>query len=340
MRPLAAQFIGKHMEPFRIEVRFSDKDELQFFSHHLEEFFLVLHDEVELRLKTPDGLVVETLGPGDCAYFRSQLPHSISSIGAQPAETITLLYSGYGTTDTELGNATVQSAESPPTDFSEQIARRIQTLRRAEGVAMSELAADLGIALRRFRDFELGRRTPSIDLLLRLCVRFRRPIEYFLATTFAERPFSFVQRTADIGGIPVRTRRRLVDQGWTETQYRSLASGFGPRGMYPYYVKLRYSGGQNISLHEHHGQEFVYVLNGEVTLLTLCEGERVEERLSAGDVCFVDCTVPHRFIGKGLSPYDTSSAELIDVYWCPLGESYLFADDEGAQAEKQADPER
>jgi transcriptional regulator with XRE-family HTH domain len=336
MRPLASQFIGKHMEPFRIEVPFSGKDELQYFSHHLEEFFLVLHDEVELRLKTPDGLVVESLGPGDCAYFRSQLPHSISSIGAQPAETITLLYSGYGTTDTELGNATAQSADSPPADFTEQIAHRIQTLRQAEGVAMSQLAADLGIGLRRFKDVELGRRAPPIDLLLRLCVRFRKPIEYFLATTFTERPFSFVQRTADVGCIPVRTRRRLVDQSWAETQFRSLASGFGPRGMYPYYVKLHNPGGQNVSLHEHHGQEFVYVLNGEVTLLTVCEGERVEERLSAGDVCFVDSTVPHRFLGKGLSPYDNSSAELINVYWCPLGESYLFTEDEGNQTAKQA----
>jgi hypothetical protein len=86
---------------------------------------------------------------------------------------------------------------------------------------------------------ELGRRAPSIDLLLRICLRFRRPIEYFLAATFAERPFSFVQRAADIGYLSVRTRRRLVDRGWAETQFRSLASGFGPRGMYPYYAKLR-----------------------------------------------------------------------------------------------------
>lgn len=332
MRPLASPFIGKHMEPFRIEVPFAGAGDPRYLSHHSEEFFFVLHDEVELRLNTPDGLVVETLGPGDCAYFRSQLPHSIASIGSRPAETITVLFSGYGSTDTELGYARAISSDAPIGDFSEHIARRIETLRRAEGVSVNDLAAHLGIGPRRLKEIEQGRRTPSIDLLLRLCVRFRRPIEYFLVTTFTERPFCFVQRTADVGSIPVKTRRRLVDRGWTETQYRSLASGFGPRGMYPYYVKLRYSGGINISLHEHHGQEFLYVLNGEVTLLTTCEDRRVEERLSAGDVCFIDSTVPHRFLGKGLSPYDSSSAEVIDVYWCPLGESYLFSDDEAAPA--------
>jgi transcriptional regulator with XRE-family HTH domain len=341
MRPLAFQFIGKHMEPYRVEVPLIGENELQYLSHHLEEFFFVLHDEVELRVKTPDGLVIEPLGPGDCAYFRSQLPHAIRSIGARPAETISLLYSGYGTTDTEFGNATVQPADGPPGDFTKQIAHRIRALRQAEGVAIGDLARHLRIGLRRWKEIEQGRRVPSIHLLLRICLRFRRPIEYFLAATFTERPSLFVQRVADIARLPVQTRRRLVDRGWAETQFRSLASGFGPRGMYPYYVKLRYPGEPDITLHEHHGQEFVYVLNGEVTLLTVREGEHVEQRLSAGDVCFLDSTVPHRFLGKGLSPYDSSSAELIDVFWCPLGEGYLFADDEASHtAARQPDPER
>jgi transcriptional regulator with XRE-family HTH domain len=328
MRPLAFPFIGKHMEPFRIEVPLLGEHDLRYLSHHLEEFLVVLHDEVELRVKTPDGLVVEPLGAGDCAYFRPQLPHALRSTGARPAETISLLYSGYGTTDTEFGNATVDSADNRPGDLTRQIAHRIRTLRHAEGVTIDHLAADLRIGLRRLKEIERGRRVPSIDLLLRTCLRFRRPIEYFLTATFTERPFLFVQRAADIDSLPVRSRKRLVDSGWAETQYRSLASGFGPRGMYPYYVTLRSPGGPNITLHAHHAQEFVYVLNGEVTLLTVREGERVEERLSAGDVCFLDSTVPHRFLGKGLSPYDNSGAELIDVYWCPMGEDYLFADDE------------
>ena len=34
------------------------------------------------------------------------------------------------------------------------------------------------------------------------------------------------------------------------------------------------------------------------------------------------------FLGKGPSPYDNSGAELIDVYWCPMGEDCLSADNE------------
>jgi len=59
----------------------------------------------------------------------------------------------------------------------------------------------------------------------------------------------------------------------------------------------------------------------------------VSHRLSSGDMCFIDSTVPHRFLGTGVSPYEDSRAEVIDIYWCPLGESYLFADDSAPSAE-------
>jgi mannose-6-phosphate isomerase-like protein (cupin superfamily) len=173
------------------------------------------------------------------------------------------------------------------------------------------------------------------------CRRFRKPLEYFLSSNQHDGPPYFLQRASEIRQTPARTRRRLVDAGWSETQFRSLASGFGTRGMFPYYVKLRHPGHRyDISLHEHHGQEFVYVLNGQVTLVTILNGKRVTETMVAGDTCFIDSTVPHRFLGMGLSPYDESSAEIIDVYWCPLGESYLFEDDrsgDGSGQEQQGE---
>jgi hypothetical protein len=103
-----------------------------------------------------------------------------------------------------------------------------------------------------------------------------------------------------------------------------------------YVIKPRIPAHHAPTLHEHHGQEFVYVLNGEVTLNTLVDGKRYSEKLVAGDTCFIDSTVPHRFLGVGLSPYDESSAEMIDVYWCPLGESYLFEENRGGYSEPPA----
>ncbi len=327
LRPLADVFVGKHIEPFQVEVLPLADENLNFISHHQEEFFFVIRGRVEYLAETPDGLAKEILNPGDCMYFRSNLPHCIRSLEDQNAYSIHVLYSPYSTADSEHGETAIYFKNGAPKNLTEQIADQIATLRQARGMSMGEFARELAISVRQLAEIERGRKVVSIDLLLTACRRFRKPLEYFLSSTLLDRPFYFIQRASEIKRTPVRTRRRLVDAGWSETQFRSLASGFGPRGMYPYYVKLRHPGGHHMTLHEHHGQEFVYVLNGRVTLVTILDGKRAAETLVAGDTCFIDSTVPHRFVGMGLSPYDESSAEIIDVYWCPLGESYLFEDD-------------
>jgi len=50
-------------------------------SHHHEEFVFVLRERIELRLKTPDGLQVEKLEPGDCAYFGRTSPTACARWG-------------------------------------------------------------------------------------------------------------------------------------------------------------------------------------------------------------------------------------------------------------------
>jgi transcriptional regulator with XRE-family HTH domain len=324
LRPLADVFVGKHIEPFHLEVLRIADEEIRFISHHREEFLFVLRGDVECLIQTPDGLVRETLSPGDCMYLWSNLPHCIRSTSGQPAHAVDVVHLPYDTADSEHGDAAVYFKDGIPKNLTEQIADQIAGLRQGRGMSMGDFAHELDVSVRQLADIERGRRSVSIDLLIRACRRFRKPLEYFLESTVVNRPFYFVQRSADINRLPVRTRRRLQDEGWSDAQFRPLASGFGSRGMHPYYVKLQHSGPRDVTLHEHHGQEFVSVLTGEVTLITILDGERITERLSAGDTCFIDSTVPHRFLGTGLSPYEKSSAEVIDVYWCPLGESYLF----------------
>ena len=73
-RPLAGLFVGKQMEPLLAEIRALPDKDLHFIGHDHEEFMFVLRGEVEMILKTNEGLVTERLGPGDCVYFRSLPP--------------------------------------------------------------------------------------------------------------------------------------------------------------------------------------------------------------------------------------------------------------------------
>lgn len=327
-RPLAAPFVGKHMEPFQIHLLPSTQSE--FVSHGHQEFFVVQRGEVECLLKTPEGLVSERLGPGDCMYIWSRLPHCIHAAGDAPAESIHLLYTGYDTIDG--ADLTVVDA-TQATTLGQEIAFKVAALRRSEGRSLAEFGHLLDISPRRLHEIEQGRKPVSIEMLLRICHHFRKPLEYFFASIMVEKPFYSLVRAAEIGRLPPRTRRRMPDGSWAGSEFRSLAAGFGPRGMHPYHAKLRQPEGAEASLHVHHGQEFVYVVKGEVKLVTLVDGQPTTQMLAAGDMCFIDSTVPHRFIGMGVSPFEESSAEVIDVFWCPLGESYLFSEDGASTAD-------
>jgi transcriptional regulator with XRE-family HTH domain len=327
LRPIAPRFIGKHIEPFFIQVQPVCDEERQFICHHHEEFFFVLRGEVECALKTPDGLVTEVLGPGDCMYFWSYLPHCIRSTGPAAAQCVHLLYAAHGATESEFTDgsmAAVYFQDVSHKTLTVQIASKIRSLREARGMPAGEFAQSLGIGVRQLKDLEGGRRPVALDLLLRVCRELRKPPEYFLASTLVDRPFSYVLRASELASQPVQKRRAGDGSSDPLGMFKAMAQGFGNRGMYPYYGKLRPSKESLPTLYERHGQEFAYVLNGEVTLHTLEDGNRITERLSAGDSCFLDSTVPHRFVGVELSPYEHSGAEVINVFWCPLGENYLF----------------
>ena len=96
--------------------------------------------------------------------------------------------------------------------------------------------------------------------------------------------------------------------------------------MYPHFLRMLNVDLDTLTLHEHHGQEFIYILEGELELTTYTGGERVREVIHAGDSIYIDSTVPHLLRSWTRNPFSETSAEVIDVFWCPLGETYLFSD--------------
>ena len=335
LRPLAAPFVGKHFEPFQIEIRSVAEDDLRFISHHHEEFFFVLRGEVECLIKTPGGLVQEVLGPGDCIYFWSFLPHCLRSTTHDPATSVHVMCAAHGSTDSERSDGPtsdiVYFQDMSARTMTQQIAHKITAVRQARGLSLADFARDLEIGARQLSELERGRKPVSIQLLIRLCRRFRKPLEYFLAgTTTVDRPYHSMIRAKDIPDLPSRARRASVAGFGFDNEFRALAHEFPKRGMHPFYVRVTGQPEVDVPLHEHHGQEFVFVLNGEVTLVTVQDGEEVRQHLAAGDSCFIDSAVPHRFVGTGFSPYNLPHTELIDVFWTGLGEDYLFFGPEAA----------
>ncbi len=339
LRPLAGPFVGKHFEPFQIDIRPVAEEDLRFISHHHEEFFFVLRGEVECLIKTPDGLVREVLGPGDCIYFWSFLPHCLRSTTHETATSVHVMCSAHGSTDSERANGPtsdiVYFQDMSAHTMTQQIAQKITAVRQARGLSLADFARDLEIGARQVSEIERGNKPVSIQFLIRLCRTFRKPLEYFLAgATTVDRPFHTVVRAREIADLPRRTRRVSTAKFGFDNEFRPLASTFTNRGMHPYYVRVTGQPEAPVPLHEHHGQEFVFMLNGEATLITIQDGQEVQYQLTPGDSCFIDSAVPHRFVGLGFSPYELPHTELIDVFWTGLGEDYLFSTpDNGSNTE-------
>ena len=207
-----------------------------------------------------------------------------------------------------------------------QIGKRLRTLRDTHGWPIERLAQVLGLTERQRQRIERGDRAAPLDLMLRLARAFGQPLDELIGGPPEVEPPYFVQRSGDIDRVPRRTRRTPVerpDAAPSKTCQR-LAGGFRARHMYPCLIRLLNVDIDTLTLHEHHGHEFIYVLDGELELRTYVGEELVTEILRPGDSCYLDSTVPHLVRGVTRSPYARLSAEVLDVFWSPLGEGYLF----------------
>jgi transcriptional regulator with XRE-family HTH domain len=320
--PLAEMFVGKHMEPVFVHVEPRNDKEPHFISHDHEEFMFVLKGQVESLLRVNEGIVSEHLCAGDGIYFRSDLPHCHYSMTSQAAETLHVIYSLRGAIDPldgELGSVGSRYYwRGSYVDAAHESSEKIALLRRSQGISLSELAAHVGVGSRVLAQIEAGERAADVELLLRVARYFRRPIEYFLATTLDNQPYYFVHRAADIRHSRSSPPSAVKGSNGKNSgnSFHPLASGFADRSMHPYYVQLKSSHPEGEYLHEHAGEEFIFVLEGEVELETSASEHQIE-LLHAGDSLFLDATVPHVLRGHSRNPYAANRAEAIAVFWSP-----------------------
>jgi transcriptional regulator with XRE-family HTH domain len=325
--PLAERFVGRHLEP--LLTRLAPGSE-RFFFHHEHEFTFVLQGVIEFTIKTPSGVLQEELRRGDCLHFRSCLPHRMRARGGEPAECIQVISSGatllapgqdwrligfFAEADSDDGRAQV-------------IGRELAALRESRGWSVDQVARMVGLKDRQLEQIEAGTRRLPLDVMIRLARAFGKPLREVLRNTRNAGPHYFIQRSSDMSKLSPRPRRMPTDRANAPTPniFYPLASGFPTRHMYPYLIRVRNMDSETLSRHEHHGEEFMYVLEGQLEVTTYAEHKQVTEILRPGDSCYLDASVPHYVRGVTRSPYSQISAEVLDVFWCPLGETYLFAD--------------
>ena len=164
------------------------------------------------------------------------------------------------------------------------IENAIRDQRMKKGVSLRALAVGLGISASQLSKIETGKSKISVDLALKIATFLGVPAAVFLATskptatgrrTISRRVSSDVHTTAGMRFRPMCTEFKDNDTlYWTVTlSARTLEENGGWR--------------------QHPGQEFFYVLSGEVTLLSqLYEPVTLRE----GDGILFDSDHPHAYL--------------------------------------------
>ncbi len=327
---LADLFIGRYLNPMFGKIARHGEGAPALWQHHSEEFVFVLRGRVSLTIDTPDGIVQEDLGRGDSAYLRPDLPHALHALDEDGAETLQIQASA--SAPVEPGSTWVSADERlggpTPSDDLRRIGQRLRWLRQLHRWELDEVADHVGLSVRQLQRLENGERAVPMDRVLRFARLFGVPLREVIEPRPGTRPFYSIQRVRDLDRIPSSTRRTPVDREHAPQSKtcQQLAAGVPDRHMFPCFIRLLNVDIEKLTMHEHHGHEFIYVLDGELELTTYIERELVTVELRAGDSCYIDSSVPHLVRAQTRNPFSETSAQVLDVFWSPLGEQYLFGD--------------
>jgi transcriptional regulator with XRE-family HTH domain len=166
----------------------------------------------------------------------------------------------------------------------------LRATREKRGFSLEELAARTGVSRDALAKLEAG----EYALPLGQLIKVSKALSLRMADVIAagEEPFTIV-RSDQRRSFSRFGKARESDYGY---EYESLAAGKKDRVMEPFVVTLHPSGADEPSCHD--GQEFIYVLDGEMEVVI----EDTREVLKPGDSVYYDSTSMHLVKAHGGKP--------------------------------------
>lgn len=168
--------------------------------------------------------------------------------------------------------------------------QRMRASRESRGFTLQELAEKTGIAADVLGQVEAGETILPLGQLIKLSNALAMSMSVLISE--GEQAFTIVRsdqrrRFARFG------KSRQTSHGY---EYESLAAGKRDRRMEPFIVTLQPASSDEPSTHD--GQEFIYVLEGEMEVLV----DDTREVLRPGDAVYYDSTSTHLVRAKGDKP--------------------------------------
>lgn len=174
---------------------------------------------------------------------------------------------------------------------NEEFASKIKSIRERQDMTIEELSEASGVKLEVLQAMENGEVIPSLTPLTKM------------ARALGVRLGTFLDDTPQLGPVVTRAGKptnsiyfsgREDVTNATNLEFHSLGAGKIDRNMDPFIIDIEYEEGEK-ELSSHEGEEFIYVLEGEIEVIY----GKDSFKISAGDSIFYDSVVPHHLHATG-----------------------------------------
>jgi len=186
------------------------------------------------------------------------------------------------------------------------VGNKICQLREAKEMSIEELAEASQSSVELVKQLENGALVPSLTPLLKIA----RALGVRLGTFLDDMPQSgpAIVRAGLLRNV-VRFSGKAEIPTKSSLEFYSLASDKADRHMEPFIIDIHPSPKENHKLSSHEGEEFIYVLSGEIEIFY---GKDVQ-RLNSGDSIYYDSIVPHDVHATG-----EEDAKIMAVVYAPV----------------------
>jgi len=182
------------------------------------------------------------------------------------------------------------------------LGQKIKNLRQKKGLSLQQVAEKASLSEPVLMQIEGEVVAPPVATLLKIARAMNVNIGYFFQEQDAEKRAVVVPKSDR-----KRVFRRIhEDPSKVGYYYESLAYPKADKHMEPFHVTFEVKGKEDLIFLTHKGEEFIYVLDGQLEF----NYENEIYSLSPGDSLYFDSTLPHAFRAVG-----KKQATAIDVIY-------------------------
>ena len=187
------------------------------------------------------------------------------------------------------------------------VGSKIKGIRESKNLTIEEIAESSGLSVEQISSIENDQNLPSLGPLIKI------------ARALGVRLGTFMDDNDALGPVVCRAEDReressiSFSNGATDArkhmEYHPLAQQKAGRHMEPFIIDINPSEQQEFKLSAHEGEEFIYVMDGEVEI----EYGKEKYMLKEGDSIFYDSIVKHHVHGA-----PGKSAKILAVVYIPF----------------------